>query len=607
MSCPVASTSEHPADHDLLDRRWDLTSLLDGDGSEMVERLLDDAASRATVFTETFGGRVAELDAPGLVGAMRALAAINELTGRVSAYGELRFSADTTDAAAGALAQRAQERSAEIESKLLFFELEWLALEEERVDALLQGAGRELDFAARHLRRLRLRRPHRLSTAEETILAQKSVPSRDAWVRLFNESAAAVQVDLGDEPATVEAAVSLLAEPDRTIRRRASDALAAGLASSLRTKAFVFNTLMYEKAIDDRLRSYPHWLASRNLENEASDESVQALIEAVRGRLDIPQRWYQLKARILGLERLADYDLMAPLVAEDAWWSFRDARELVIDTYQRFSAQAGAIVQRFFDERWIDAPPIEGKRGGAFCHPAVPSAHPYILLNYTGRAQDVIAMAHELGHGIHSVLSASQGIFHHLATITVAETASGFGEALVAERLLAIAPDDQHRLALLGWRLDNTVLVTWEAIAAHRFEDLAHTRRRRGYELSVEQLADLWTETLSELYGDAVEVTERGRVWWSFYPHFVNYPGYVYAYAYGQLLAVSAYARYRQAGEPFSDRFLAMLAAGSSRSPEQLAEIIGVDLADPTFWAAGLQVIDEQVNAAAELAEKLGA
>jgi oligoendopeptidase F len=593
-------------DQDLLERRWDLTSLVEGDESEVVERSLDDATTRAAAFAETFAGRVAELDARGLVGAMRELAAIKDLSGRVSAYGELRFSADTTDSVAGALAQRVQERSAEIESKLLFFELEWVALEEERVDALFQEAGRELDFAARHLRRLRLSRPHRLSAAEETVLAEKSVPSRGAWVRLFNESAAAVRVDLDGEPITVEAAISRLAEPDRAVRRRASDALAEGLATSLRTKAFVFNTLMYEKAIDDRLRSYPHWLASRNLENEASDESVAALVEAVRGRFDIAQRWYRLKARSLGLERLSDYDLMAPLVAEDVSWSFRDARALVVDTYERFSPQAGAIAKRFFDERWIDAPPLVGKSGGAFCHPVVPSAHPYILLNYTGRAQDVIAMAHELGHGIHSVLSADRGIFHHLATITVAETASGFGEALVAERLLAMAPDDQHRLALLGWQLDNTVLVTWEAIAANRFEHLAHTRRRSGFELSVDQLTGLWTETLSELYGDAVEITERGRVWWSYYPHFVNFPGYVYAYAYGQLLALSAYARYREAGEPFSERFLAMLGAGSSRSPEQLAEMIDVDLADPTFWAAGLQVIDEQVVAAAELADRLG-
>jgi oligoendopeptidase F len=537
---------------------------------------------------------------------MRELAAIKELTGRVSAYGELRFSADTTDTVAGALAQRVQERGAEIESKLLFFELEWLALEEERVVTLFQEAGRELDFAARHLRRLRLCRPYRLSAAEETVLAEKAVPSRGAWVRLFNESAAAVRVDLDGEPITVEAAISRLQEPDRATRHRASDALAAGLATSLRTKAFVFNTVMYEKAIDDRLRSYPHWLASRNLENEATDESVQALIEAVRGRFDIPRRWYRLKAQCLGLERLSDYDLMAPLVAEDVSWSFRNARDLVIDTYDRFSSQAGAIVKRFFDEGWIDAPPLEGKTGGAFCHPVVPSAHPYILLNYTGRPQDVIAMAHELGHGIHAVLSASQGIFHHMATITVAETASGFGEALVAERLLDLAPDDQHRLALLGWRLDNTVLVTWEAVAANRFEHLAHTRRRSGYELSAEQLTDLWTETLSELYGEAVEITERGRVWWSYYPHFVNFPGYVYAYAYGQLLALSAYARYRQAGEPFSERFLAMLAAGGSRSPEQLGEMIGVDLTDPDFWAAGLQVIDEQIDAAADLADGTG-
>ncbi len=602
----MVNTSDQSADADLLATRWDLNSLIDAEAdAHAVERLLDEAASRASFLSETLTGRIAELDAAGLISATRELAAVRELIGRVGAYAELRFAVDTADPVAGALAQRVEERTAEIESTLLFFELEWIALEDARVDAVLAAAGAELDFAARYLRRLRDQRPHRLSDAEEKILAQKSVPSRAAWVRLYNEIAAAVQVDVDGDQMSVEVATSRLGDPDRSVRRRASEALAAALAPSLRTKAFIFNTLMHEKATDDRLRAYPHWLASRNLENETSDESVTALVEAVRGRFDIPQRWYRLKARLLGLERVADYDLLAPVLVDEVSVSFSEARDLVIDTYARLSPKAGAVVRRFFEERWIDAPPADGKRGGAFCHPTVPSAHPYILLNFTGRQYDVIAMAHELGHGLHAVLRASHGVLHDSIPLTVAETASGFGEALVCERLVDLAPDDEHRLALLGAQLDNTILVTYEAMAANRFEHLAHTRRRSGYELSVDQITDTWVETLAEPFGEAVELTERGRIWWSFYPHFVDYPGYMYAYPYGQLLALATYARYREGGEEFAEHFLAMLAAGGTRSPEQLADMVGIDLTDPEFWDAGLELVDEQVRAAEALARRL--
>ncbi len=601
----TSTASEPDADPDLDASRWDLSALIDGEEAAGVERGLDEAERRASDLAETLAGRVAELDAAGLTRAMRELSAIRELTGRVSSYAELRLSTDTTDPAAGALAQRVQERTGEIDSRLLFFELEWIALEDRRVDTLLAEAGEELAFAARHLRRLRVQRPHRLSAAQEAVLADTAVPRRGAWLRLFNELSAGVEVDIDGQLLSVEAATSRLADPDRSVRRTAAEALAVALTPSLRTKAYIFNTLMHEKAVEDRLRSYPHWLASRNLENEASDESVTALIEAIRGRFDIPRRWYRLKARLLHLERLADYDLMAPLLSEETHVSFAEARTLVVDTYGEFSAQAGAIVRRFFDESWIDAPPVAGKRGGAFCEPTVPSAHPYILLNYAGRRQDVVTMAHELGHGLHAVLAQPQGVFHHHSTITLAETASGFGETLVCERLLDLAPDDRQRLALLGWRLDNTIWVTYEALAANRFEHLAHTRRRRGYELSVQQITDAWVEAESDVYGDVVELTERARIWWSYYPHFVNYPGYVYAYPYGQLLALAAYARYRRSGEEFARRFIAMLAAGGSRSPEQLTEMLGIDLADPGFWDAGLQLIDEQVQAAEELARRL--
>jgi oligoendopeptidase F len=327
-----------------------------------------------------------------------------------------------------------------------------------------------------------------------------------------------------------------------------------------------------------------------------------ALIEAVRGRYDIPQRWYALNARLLGIERLADYDRSAPVLAEDLAFSFAESRDLVLDTYRSFSEEAGRTVGRFFDERWIDAPVRPHKRGGAFCSYTVPSIHPYVLLNFTARRRDVLTMAHELGHGLHAALAQPQGIFHHSTPLTLAETASVFGETLVFERLLDDASDDEERLGLLAERIDGTIATVFRQMAMNRFEHLVHTRRRSDGELSVERMCELWTETQEELFGDAVEITEGYRLWWSYVPHFINTPGYVYAYAYGQLLALSAYSRYREEGDSFVPRYLDLLAAGGSRSPEELGEIIGIDLADPGFWDSGLKLVDAQLSEAEELA-----
>ena len=359
---------------------------------------------------------------------------------------------------------------------------------------------------------------------------------------------------------------------------------------------------MFDKSVDDRLRKYPNWLASRNLANEASDESVMALIEAVRRRYDIPQRWYVLKAKLLGVERLADYDRSAPVLAEDVTFSFAESRELVLDTYSGFSSQAGDLTRRFFDEHWIDAPPRPHKRGGAFCSYTVPSVHPYVLLNFTARRRDVLTMAHELGHGLHASLAQPQGIFHQSTPLTLAETASVFGETLVFERLLREAPDDEQRLGLLAERIDGAIATVFRQMAMNRYEHLVHTRRRDEGELSVDDFNELWVETQAELFGDSVEITDGYRMWWSYIPHFINTPGYVYAYAYGQLLALSVYGRYREEGESLVPRYLEMLAAGGSRPPEELAAIVGIDLADPGFWDSGLKLIDGQLAEAERLA-----
>jgi oligoendopeptidase F len=617
-----------PIDPELQATAWDLEPLVDGEGQDGVERRLGDALGRAQAFAARHAGKLGELDGAGLREAMSELAVINELVARAGYYAALRFSTDTADPANGALLQRVQEQETAIQTTLLFFELEWAALSDERAEELLGGDG--LDFCRHHLRNVRRYREHLLSEPEEKILAEKALTGASAWTRLFEELTSEIEVtlpgtphgahpeghtlegagrqagELRGEKVALDVALSRLSLADREVRRTTAEAVTAALAPGLRTRAFLFNTLLADKATDDRLRRYPHWLAARNLSNEASDESVRALIEAVRGRYEIPRRWYRLKARLLGVERLADYDRMAAVTEDEVSFPFAQAREIVLDCYSSFSPELGALVRRFFDERRIDAPVRPAKRGGAFCAAAVPSVFPYVLLNYTARRRDVLTLAHELGHGVHFALAARQGIFHQSTPLTLAETASVFGETIVFGRLLEEDAAPASRLALLAENLEDTIATVFRQVAMNRFEDLVHTTRREQGELSVERLGELWAESQSEMFGDSVELTDGYRTWWSYIPHFIGSPGYVYAYAYGQLLALSVYERYEQTGPELVPRYLEMLAAGGSRSPEELGGIVGVDLADPRFWSAGLDLVERQLQEAEAAAQASG-
>jgi oligoendopeptidase F len=585
---------------------WDLDPLVEGRGETGVDELLDEATRRAGAFAERHRGEVERLDSDRLAEAMEELAQIHELAGRAGSYAMLRFSTDTADPATGALLQRVRERGTTIETALLFFELEWAALDDERADALL--ASDRLAFCRHYLHNLRRYRPHLLSEPEERIMSEKEVTGSSAWQRLFAEQTSAIGVELpgADQPVPLEVALSRLYSPEREVRRGAADAVTEALEPGLRGRAFILNTLLQDKAVDDRLRDYPHWLRSRNLANEASDESVEALLEAVRARYELPRRWYRLKARLLGLDRLADYDRMAAVTAEDETVGWGEAREMVLDSYSAFSDALGGIVRRFFDEHWIDAPPRPGKRGGAFCAATVPSVHPYVMLNFTAKRRDVLTLAHELGHGVHGALAARQGIFHQSTPLTVAETASVFGEALVFGRLLERAETPDSRLALLAESIEDAIATIFRQTAMNRFEHLVHTERRERGELSVDRVGEVWAESQEELLGDAVELTAGYRSWWSYVPHFVTTPGYVYAYAYGQLLAMSVYRRYEDEGNAIVPSYLEMLAAGGSTSPEELGRIVGVDLTDPGFWDQGLALVERQLEAAEAAAEESG-
>jgi oligoendopeptidase F len=596
-------------DPELENVAWNLDPLLDGgaaDPDAAVTAMIAESQARADAFAQSYAGKIAELDGDGLIAAMRELEAIQEELGRAGSYAMLNFAGNTADPPRGALLQKIQEGATKIETTLLFFELEWAALDDEEADALLATAG--LEFARHHLKTARRYRPHLLSEPEEKILAEKALTGRSAWSRLFEEQASAITVELEGEaePVSLEVALSRLFAPDREIRRSAAERVTEALKPGLRTRAYILNTLIADKAVDDRLRHYPHWLASRNLANEASDESVEALIAAVRARYELPRRWYRLKARLLGVDQLADYDRMAAVTEEDEQVEWARAKATVLESYNAFSEDLGALAQRFFDESWIDAPVRPNKRGGAFCAYTVPSAHPYVLLNYTATRRDVLTLAHELGHGVHAALGGRQGVFHMSTPLTMAETASVFGETLVFGRLFEQAETPESRLSLLAESIEGSIATVFRQVAMNRFEHLVHTDRRERGELAVDRIGELWAESQTELLGDAVEVTEGYRTWWSYVPHFIGSPGYVYAYAYGQLLALAVYGRYEEEGASFVPAYLELLSAGGSRSPEELGAIVGVDLADPGFWDRGLDIVERQLDEAEAAARETG-
>ncbi len=605
LSASTAPTSE--ADRTAADVAWDLETLVDGRGAEGVDALFDDAEARAHALA-SYRGRIGELDVDGMVELMRELAVINDRAGRAGSYAGLKFAVDTADPAFGALMARAEERGTAISNELIFIELEWAEVPDEQADALL--ADDRLAFCRHYLASARRYRPHLLSEPEERILADKALTANSAWVRLFSELTSAITVTIPidgvDDVVSLEQGLSQLMSPEREVRRSAAEAVTAGLEPGLRTRAFVFNTLLVDKATDDRLRSYPSWIASRNLANEASDESVQALVDAVQSRYDIPQRWYALKAQLLGLDRIADYDRMASVASSDEEFGWDEARRLVLDAYASFSPDLASAAERFFAESWIDAPMRPGKRPGAFCAYTVPSHHPYLLLNWTARRRDVLTLAHEMGHGLHAYLAREQGVFHQTTPLTLAETASVFGETVTFGRLLDATDDPAARLALLAESLEGQIATVFRQVAMNRFEDRVHTQRRDAGELSVEQFNEAWTTTQAPMLGDAVEITDGYRTWWSYIPHFMGTPGYVYAYAYGQLLALSVYRAYEERGDEFVPQYLELLAAGGSRSPQELGQIVGLDLADPGFWSGGLEIVAEQLEAAEGAAKASG-
>lgn len=585
---------------------WDLSDLFGAPDDPRLDAALDDAERLAAGFAWRTRGKVAGFTPEELVAVVREAAVIEDLLGRADGFASLRLAQDALDPARGALAARVDERATAIGQDLLPFGLEWAALDDAAADDLLARATEVgLTVAERHhLAAERRYRPHLRTEPEERVLADKRLSGRNSWLRLHDELLGTLEVRLPgrDAPVGLEAALAELGEPDRARRAAAAGAITEALAGERRTLTAIVNAVLLDTAIDDRLRGHDSWLSSRNLDNEASDASVDALVAAVVGRYDIPQRYYALKRRLLGGE-LADYDRNAALPdADAARIPFADARATVLDAYGSFSPELADLADGFFTGGYVDAALRPGKRGGAFAAPVSAGVHPYVLLNYTATRRDVMTMAHELGHGVHMVLAQKQGHYGHTTPLTVAETASVFGETVTFGRLLAQTTEPKARLGLLCGRIEDGIATVFRQIAMNRFEDAMHTERRASGELSADRLDTLWLETQRAMLGDAVDLSDGYASWWSYIPHLVHAPGYVYAYAYGNLLALAVYARYEAEGPGFVPRYLEMLAAGGSVTPVELGHIVGVDLDDPGFWAGGLDTIARLVDEAEALA-----
>jgi oligoendopeptidase F len=583
---------------------WDLSDLYAGVDDPQIEADIARTNTLADDFATTYRSKVASLDAEGLCAAVSAYEAIVEVANKLGAFAYLIWTTDAANARYGALLQRLTEWEAQLQQKLVFFELEWVNAPDEFAQAMLGDAA--LAHYRHWLEATRRYQPHRLSEPEEKILAEKSVTGRSAWARFFSELMGNTRYPFDGEELTQAAILAKLHEPDRDVRQRAARAFTEVLRGQLPTLTFIFNTLAADKASDDRLRHYPNWIASRNLENEVSDDVVEALINAVTARYDIVARYYRLKRALLGVDRLYDYDRYAPLPAAEGRYEWAQAREMVLRAYGQFHPQMAEVAGHFFARSWIDAPPYPGKRSGAYSASVVPSAHPYIFLNYTGNARDVMTLAHELGHGIHQYLSREQGMLQQHTPLTTAEMASTFGEMLVFSDFMAHETDSTVRLAMLAQKIEDCFSTIFRQIAMNRFEHGMHTARREEGELTSERLGAIWMETQRAMFGDSVELTDNYALWWSYIPHFLHTPGYVYAYAFGELLVLALFARYRQEGDSFAPRYLEVLRAGGSDWPEKTLAPLGVDLTDPHFWQEGLGEIEKLVTQAEELVNGAG-
>jgi oligoendopeptidase F len=579
---------------------WNLDDLYPGLDSPELKRDLARAADLAVAFEERWKGRLGEAAGRGADGALgtalRDYEAIEELMGRIMSYAGLVYAGDTSDPKRAKFYGDVQEKMTDASAHLLFF-----ALELNQIDDAAVAAALDADPLFGHYRPwvldLRKDRPYQLEDKVEQLFHEKSVTGRGAWNRLFDETMTALRFTIGGEALSLEPALNRLQDPSEPVRHEAADALAATFRDNIRLFSLITNTLAKDKEISDRWRGFQDIADSRHLANRVEPEVVDALSSAVRDAYPrLSHRYYAMKARWLGMDKLSHWDRNAPLPeTPEATIGWDEARNTVLSAYDRFSPEMADIARRFFDRRWIDAGVRPGKAPGAFAHPTVPSAHPYVLLNYMGKPRDVMTLAHELGHGVHQVLAGGQGALMASTPLTLAETASVFGEMLTFRSLLDRTTDRRERKAMLAQKVEDMINTVVRQIAFYQFERKVHAERRNG-ELTSDRIGQFWLDVQKESLGDAVELREGYETFWAYIPHFIHSPFYVYAYAFGDCLVNSLYAVYQGTGDGFQERYFDMLRAGGTKHHSELLAPFGLDASDPGFWGKGLAVISGMID-----------
>jgi oligoendopeptidase F len=587
--------------------QWNLQDLYRGLDDPQLDRDLAMARERAAAFEARHRGQINTPTGPTsavLAAAMAELESLMEQMDRPLIYAHLLHAAKTDDPKHGALLARTREARTAINKHLIFFDLEWMHLAEAPAQALLRDPA--LARYRHYLEQKRAWKPHTLSEPEEKLLDEKVITGRAAFMRLFDETVASLTFPFTHGGATTQLSLQLilakLYDPDRSVRQAGAAGLTAGLQAQRQLLTYLFNTLVLDHLTDTRLRHFAHPMASRHLANEITDAVVEALLTGAERFHGTVHRYYRLKARLLGLPQLADYDRYAPLFDDLPGCPWPEARRIVEQSYADFSPRAGAIIREFFERQWIDAEVRPGKRGGAFSSSAVPSVHPYILMNYTDKLRDVMTLAHELGHGLHQYLSRDVGYLQCDTPLTTAETASVFGEMLTFHRLLQEHTAPRTRLALLCAKIEDGFATVFRQVVLTRFEQKVYAARQAEGELPTERLNELWMEANRPMHGEAIELTPGYACWWSYIGHFVHVPFYCYAYAFGELLVLSLVRKYQTQGASFVPKYLEMLAAGGSLAPPELLSRLGVDITDPAFWGEGLQLLDDMVTDAERLA-----
>ncbi|WP_054310812.1 M3 family oligoendopeptidase [Mesorhizobium sp. 1M-11] len=579
---------------------WNLADLYPGMDAPELKRDIAKAGADAAAFESRWKGTLAAEAARGAEGklgeALKAYEALEELVGKIVSYAGLVYAGDTSDPQRAKLYGDVQEKMTDASSHLLFFGLELNLVEDKAIELAL-----DTDPGFGHYRPwvldLRKDKPFQLEDRIEQLFHEKSVTGRGAWNRLFDETMTELRFDIDGEKLTLEPTLNRLQDADGAVRRQASEALAATFAKNLRTFTLITNTLAKDKEISDRWRGFEDIADSRHLANRVERSVVDALASAVRDAYPrLSHRYYRMKARWLGMDEMNHWDRNAPLPeTPQATISWDEARNTVLSAYQRFSPEMADIARQFFDRNWIDAPVRPGKSPGAFAHPTVPSAHPYVLLNYMGKPRDVMTLAHELGHGVHQVLAGGQGALMASTPLTLAETASVFGEMLTFRSLLDRTEDRRERKAMLAQKVEDMINTVVRQIAFYEFERKVHTERKNG-ELTSDQLGKFWLEVQAESLGPAIKLREGYETFWTYIPHFIHSPFYVYAYAFGDCLVNSLYAVYQNAERGFQEKYFDMLRAGGTKHHSELLKPFGLDASDPAFWQIGLGVISNLID-----------